>query len=76
MVIVSLSIVFQTVYYHNIYIIALTLGFSFHFLDMVISFISVKNQDGKRFDKLNDIIKIYIENQGFPDCLILIAYLG
>lgn len=55
---------------------ALVFGFSFHLVDMIISFISVKTQDGKRFDKLNDIIRIYIENQGFTDSLLFIAYLG
>lgn len=73
---ISLSTVFNTVYYSNFYITALTLGFSFHFLDMVKSFVSVKNQDGKRFDKLNDIVLIYIQNQGFQDCLLMIAYLA
>ena len=75
MVIISLSTVFQSVYTSELYFSALLLGFGFHILDIVKSIVSVKNHDGKRFDKLNDIVNIYIKNQGFSDCLILIAYL-
>jgi hypothetical protein len=75
MVIISLSKVFQSVYTSQLYFSALLLGFGFHILGIVKSILSVKNHDGKRFDKLNDIVNIYVKNQGFSDCLILIAYL-
>lgn len=73
---ISLSLVFDSIYKSELYITALVIGFSFHFIDMVKSIISVKTQDGKRYDKLNDIIFIYICNQGIPDCLLISAYLS
>ena len=75
MAIISLSTVFHSVHSSEIYFVALAFGFGFHILDIFKSLVSVKNQDGKRFENLNDIISIYIDNQGLSDCLILIAYL-
>ena len=35
----------------------------------------MKTQDGKRYEKLDDIMWIYIESQGVQDILLLAAYI-
>jgi hypothetical protein len=72
---VSLSLVFDQVYRSKLYTATIIFGLTFHFLDIIKSIVSVKTQDGKRIDKLDEIVTVYAENQGIQDILLLIAYI-
>ena len=75
LIVISLSLVFESVYLSNFYIGTIAFGFIFHLIDSFKSVVSVKTQDGKRYEKLDDIMWIYIESQGVQDILLLAAYI-
>lgn len=58
--IVSFSFVFDSVYQSSLYILTVAFGLSFHLIDIIKSIVSVKSQDGKRYDKIDDITIIYL----------------
>lgn len=58
--IVSFSFVFASVYQSSLYILTVAFGLSFHLIDIIKSIVSVKSQDGKRYDKIDDITIIYL----------------